>query len=73
LHSETVGLPSGCAFFINLPEVDATILGKRKSNLTACLNAKQVADPLWNSHLTLGRDSDRHDEPQKTEPEVILP
>ena len=58
-------LPSGSAFLINLAEVDATILGKRKSNLAAWLNAKHIADPLWNSHLTLGRDFHRHCIPQK--------
>ena len=51
--------------FITLTERDTTILGKRKSNLAAWLNAKHIADPLWNSHLTLGRDFHRHCIPQK--------
>ena len=51
--------------FITLTERDTTILGKRKSNIAARLNAKQIADRFWNSHLTLGRDFHRHCIPQK--------
>lgn len=51
--------------FVTLTERDTTILGKCKSNLAALLNAKQIADRFWNSHLTLGRDFHRHCIPQK--------